>query len=61
MGGIQSGEDAIEFILAGASAVAVGTANFNNPFATEHVLEGIGKYMERMGVSDINELIGKVK
>lgn len=61
MGGIQSGEDAIEFILAGASAIAVGTANFNNPFATEHVVEGIGQYMQRMGVSDINELIGKVK
>ena len=61
MGGIQSGEDAIEFMLAGATAVAVGTANFNNPYATENVIAGIGEYMKRMGVSDINELIGKVK
>ena len=61
MGGIQSGEDAIEFMLAGATAVAVGTANFANPYATENVIQGIGEYMKRMGVSDINELIGKVK
>ena len=61
MGGIQSGEDAIEFMLAGASAVAVGTANFNNPYATMDVIAGMEAYMKRMGVTDINELIGKVK
>ena len=61
MGGIQSGEDAMEFILAGATAVAVGTANFNNPFATEQVAAGIESYMRQMGVEDIKELIGKVK
>jgi dihydroorotate dehydrogenase (NAD+) catalytic subunit len=61
MGGIQSGEDALEFILAGATAVAVGTANFYNPYATEQVVSGIEAYMQRMGVEDIRELIGKVK
>ena len=61
MGGIQSGEDAMEFILAGATAVAVGTANFNNPFATEQVAAGIESYMRQMGVEDIKDLIGKVK
>lgn len=61
MGGIQSGEDAIEFMLAGASAVAVGTANFNNPYATMDVIADMEAYMKRMGVTDINELIGKVK
>ena len=55
------GEDAMEFILAGATAVAVGTANFNNPFATEQVAAGIESYMRRMGVDDIRDLIGKVK
>lgn len=61
MGGIQTGEDAMEFILAGATAVAVGTANFNNPFATEQVAAGIEAYMSQMGVDDIRDLIGKVK
>lgn len=61
MGGIQTGEDAMEFILAGATAVAVGTANFNNPFATEQVAAGIESYMRQMGVDDIKDLIGKVK
>ena len=61
IGGIQTGEDAMEFILAGATAVAVGTANFNNPFATEQVAAGIESYMRRMGVDDIRDLIGKVK
>lgn len=61
MGGIQTGEDAMEFILAGATAVAVGTANFNNPFATEQVAAGIESYMRQMGVDDIRDLIGKVK
>lgn len=61
MGGIQTGEDAMEFILAGATAVAVGTANFNNPFATEQVAAGIESYMRQMGVDNIRDLIGKVK
>lgn len=58
MGGVMTGEDAIEMILAGASAVAVGTANLVNPRATMDVLAGIRQYMEKYGVSDINELVG---
>jgi dihydroorotate dehydrogenase (NAD+) catalytic subunit len=60
MGGIASAEDALEFILAGATAVSVGTANFFNPYTTVEVVEGIEKYMERHNCSDINELIGLV-
>ena len=58
MGGIVTAEDAIEFILAGASAVAVGTANFVNPRATIDVLEGIEEYCIKNGYSDIIELVG---
>ena len=61
MGGIMTAEDAIEFILAGATAVSVGTANFHNPYATTEVVEGIEAYMRKYGVEDINELIGAVK
>src|SRR5512135_3123539 len=60
MGGIVTGEDALEFILAGASAVAVGTANFINPRATIEVLSGIENVMAEQGIGDIKELIGKV-
>ena len=60
MGGIATWEDAIEFILAGATVVSVGTANFFNPKATEEIVEGIEKYMERHNCEDINELIGIV-
>lgn len=60
MGGIMTGEDAMEFILAGATAVAVGTANFVNPRATIEVIEGIEALMAEMGVLDIRDLIGKV-
>lgn len=58
MGGIMTAEDALEFILAGAAAVAVGTANFVNPRATMDVLEGIEKYMTEHGVQNISELVG---
>lgn len=61
MGGIASAEDALEFILAGATAVSVGTANFANPYTTLEVVEGIERYMEKYGVQDINELIGAVR
>lgn len=61
MGGIASAEDALEFILAGATAVSVGTANFANPFTTEEVVAGIEDYMRRYNINDINELIGAVK
>lgn len=60
MGGICDGEDAVEFLLAGATAVSVGTANFANPFAAKEVAEGILRYMERYQVGDVKELIGGV-
>ncbi len=53
--------DALEFILAGASAVAVGAANFRNPYATVEIVEGIEEYMERHGVENIAELTGAVR
>ncbi len=58
MGGVMTGEDAIELIMAGASMVAVGTANFHDPCATMKVLQGIETYMKNYHISDINELIG---
>jgi dihydroorotate dehydrogenase (NAD+) catalytic subunit len=61
MGGIQNAEDAIEFMLAGATGVSVGTANFFNPYATVEVAEGIEAYMKQHNVEDINSLIGLVK
>ena len=61
MGGVQSTEDALELILAGATAVSVGTANFFNPYATVEIAEGIEKFMEAHHVEDIHELIGAVK
>ncbi|MHB8128325.1 MAG: dihydroorotate dehydrogenase [Mobilitalea sp.] len=61
MGGIMNAEDALEFIMAGASMVAVGTANFINPTATAEVVDGIVAYMKRYGINDIKELIGCVK
>lgn len=60
MGGVQSTEDALELILAGATAVSVGTSNFTNPTATIDIINGIQDYMENNGVEDINELIGAV-
>lgn len=61
MGGVSTVEDALELIMAGATAVAVGTANFYNPYATVEIIDGIEKYMIENGVSDIHELIGCVK
>ena len=61
MGGIATAEDALEFIMAGATAVSVGTANFFNPYATEEIVKGIQEFLERQNVADINELIGVVK
>lgn len=61
MGGIANAEDALEFLMAGATAVAVGTANFHNPCTTMEILDGLEAYMRQYGVEDINELIGCVK
>lgn len=61
MGGISNGTDAVEFMLAGATAVAVGAANFVNPCATIDVIDGIAEYCEAQGVADVNELIGALE
>ncbi len=61
MGGIATAEDALEFILAGATAVSVGTANFRNPCAGAEIAAGIEAYMKEQKVEDIRELIGAVK
>lgn len=61
MGGIATAEDALEFIMAGATAVSVGTANFYNPYATTEIVDGIEAFMKEKKVEDIRELIGAVK
>ena len=61
MGGIATAEDALEFIMAGATAVSVGTANFYNPYATVEIAEGIEAFMRAQKVEDIQDLIGAVK
>lgn len=61
MGGIADAEDAIEFLMAGATAVSVGAMNFVNPYVTQEIVSGIEEYMKRYQIGDINELIGCVK
>ncbi len=61
MGGIANGEDAIEFLMAGATAVSVGAMNFVNPYATEETIQGIEEYMEQYNIEDIREIIGCVE
>ncbi len=61
MGGISTAEDAIEFMLAGATAVSVGTANFVNPYTTKEVVDGIKSYMNSHNITDINSVIGAVR
>ncbi|MCR4801579.1 MAG: dihydroorotate dehydrogenase [Lachnospiraceae bacterium] len=61
MGGIMCAEDAIEFMMAGANAVSIGTANFHNPNVTLEVIEAMKQFCEKNGVKDINELVGCVK
>ena len=61
MGGIANFEDAIEFMMAGATAVSVGAMNFHNPYTTEEVVNGIKDYMESQNIEDINDIIGCVK
>ena len=61
MGGVTDYEDALELIMAGATMVAVGTSNFNNPRTTMEVIDGIENYMKNNNVLDIHELIGCVK
>lgn len=61
MGGVASAEDAIEFLMAGATAVSVGTANFHNPKVTEEIAAGIEEFMRAKSIKDINEIIGCVE
>lgn len=61
MGGISNAEDALEFILAGTTAVSIGTANFANPYATVETVKGIEEYLKKNQIDDINTLIGAVK
>ena len=61
MGGISSARDALEFIIAGATAVAVGTANFSNPQTSLELISGIENYLVRHGYTDVNELVGSVR
>jgi dihydroorotate dehydrogenase (NAD+) catalytic subunit len=61
MGGIMNGQDAVEFLLAGATAVAVGTANFVDPTATMRVLGGIAEYCVRHGVERVRDLVGALE
>ena len=61
MGGIATADDAIEFLLAGATAVAIGAMNFANPYTTIEVIEGIEAYMKKYNIEDINDIIGAVK
>ncbi len=61
MGGIRSASDAVEFLLAGASAVAIGTANFSDPTVTEKIADGLENYLQGRGLENVNEIIGKVK
>lgn len=61
MGGIATAEDAVEFLMAGATAVSVGAMNFVNPYATVEIIEGIEQYMKQYQVEDVHELIGCVR
>ena len=61
MGGISCAEDAIEFLLAGAIAVSVGTANFHNPAVTLEVIDGIEAYMKKNGFENVKDMVGIVK
>lgn len=61
MGGISSAEDVIKFMLAGASAVAVGTAHFNDSIASKHIADSLPVELEKLGIDDINDLVGQVK
>ena len=60
MGGISNADDAIEFLLAGASAVSIGAMNFVNPYATVEVVKGIEEYLEKYGIENVTDLIGAV-
>ena len=58
LGGIMNATDALEFLMAGATAIEIGTANFIDPTVTVKVIEGIGEWLDRHGIADVNEIIG---
>ena len=60
MGGVSTTEDALEFIMAGATGVAIGTANFNNPYVMLEVIKGLNNYMGENGIKDLKEIRGIV-
>jgi dihydroorotate dehydrogenase (NAD+) catalytic subunit len=61
LGGIATARDALEFLIVGAKAVQIGTANFVNPRATLDIIDGIGQYLAEHGIGDINEIIGTLR
>lgn len=61
LGGIMTGEDAIEFMLAGATTVSIGAGNFVDPYTSIKTIEGIEEYMKKCDIEDINDIIGKVE
>ena len=61
LGGIMNATDAIEFLMAGATAIEIGTANFIDPTVTVKVVEGIGEWLDRHGIADVNEIIGALE
>ena len=60
MGGICNWQDAIEFMLAGASAIQVGTYNFIDPTVTVKIVEGVSEYLDRHGIADVSEIVGEI-
>ena len=61
MGGIINGDDAIEFMLAGATAISIGAGNFISPYTSVNTVDGIEEYMKKHNIDDINDIIGKVQ
>ena len=61
MGGIINGDDAIEFMLAGATAISIGAGNFMDPFTSINTVKGIENYLEKYKIKDVNDIIGKVE
>lgn len=60
MGGIANGEDAIEFMLAGATAISIGSSNFANPYTSIETINGIKKYMEKHNIENISDIVGQI-
>jgi dihydroorotate dehydrogenase (NAD+) catalytic subunit len=61
MGGIMNTEDGLEFLIAGASAIAIGTLNFVNPGSSVQIIEGLKKYMAKLKINDIKDIVGSLK